>query len=167
AGHAPAEPAPGPRAPWAAPPGPRTRAPSGPGPPPPPLPAPAAKAMPLLHHVTFVLGARYTAPARAITAAPAAVPVSTAPTVAASRTATAHHESAGRAATSGHTPLCLPCEPSNFFGVIGGAREPGPAGAVAALTRFQLFAPSGAGRVRHDASALGSPVDIAPDERPG
>ena len=63
--------------------------------------------------------------------------------------------------------VCPTCGSSSLFGAIEGAHTTGSAGVVAALSRFRLFAPSGAGRVRHDAPALGLPVEIAALERPG
>jgi len=73
------------------------------------------------------------------------------------------------AAGATHDPLlvCPTCGSSSLFGAIEGAHTTGSAGVVAALSRFRLFAPSGAGRVRHDAPALGLPVEIAALERPG
>jgi hypothetical protein len=67
----------------------------------------------------------------------------------------------------GPAPACTPCGADSVFGAIGGAHGPGSAGLDAALSRFRMFAPPGAGRVRHEAPALGSPVDVAPLERPG
>jgi hypothetical protein len=118
-----------------------------------------------IRYVIVVLGAQFAA--RPL-AAPAATRGGSATTVqpAGHPHAARHAETAARASDD-RTPLCLPCEPTNLFGAIEGARQAGSAGAVAALSRLQLFAPSGAGRVRQDAPALGSPVDIAPDERPG
>jgi hypothetical protein len=133
---------------------------------PPPLPT-ATHTAPRIRYVTVVLGAQ-------IGALPLARPAATRSTTATPAADSEPLERPGETrqqATSttsdGHGPLCIPCEPTNFFGAIGGARQSGSAGAVAALSRFQLFAPSGAGRVRQDVPALGSPVDIAPDERPG
>jgi hypothetical protein len=65
------------------------------------------------------------------------------------------------------SPVCTTCGDTSLFGVIGGAHQTGSAGVVATLSRFRLFAPSGAGRVRHEAPALGLPVEIALLERPG
>jgi epidermal growth factor receptor substrate 15 len=63
--------------------------------------------------------------------------------------------------------VCPTCGSSSLFGAIEGAHGTGTAGVVAVLSRFRLFAPSGAGRVRHEAPALGLPVEITPLERPG
>jgi hypothetical protein len=63
--------------------------------------------------------------------------------------------------------ICPTCGDTSLFGAIEGAHTTGTAGVVATLTRFRLFAPSGAGRVRHEAPALGSLVENAPLERPG
>ena len=64
--------------------------------------------------------------------------------------------------------VCPTCGSSSLFGAIEGAHDTGFAGGVVArLSRFRLFAPSGAGRVRPDAPALGLPVEIAALERPG
>ena len=63
--------------------------------------------------------------------------------------------------------VCPTCGSSSLFGAIEGAHTTGSAGVVAALSRFRLFAPSGAGRVRHDTPALGLPVEITALERPG
>jgi hypothetical protein len=74
------------------------------------------------------------------------------------------------AAGATHDPLlvCPTCGSSSLFGAIEGAHGTGFAGGVVArLSRFRMFAPSGAGWVRPDAPALGLPVDIAALERPG
>jgi hypothetical protein len=63
--------------------------------------------------------------------------------------------------------ICPTCGDTSLFGAIEGAHATGTAGVAATLSRFRLFAPSGAGRVRHEAPALGSPVENAPLERPG
>jgi hypothetical protein len=122
-----------------------------------------------IRYVTVVLGARYAglpAAPPAVTSASEATVAAAAEPIARAAHATPHERAAGTGSKE-RTPVCLPCEPTHFFGAIEGTRQAGSAGAVAVLSRFQLFAPSGAGRVRQEAPALGSPVDIAPDERPG
>jgi hypothetical protein len=122
-----------------------------------------------IRYITVVLGAQVAGLPAAAPTAPRSAPATPAGPEPLGGPHTTPHAQAPATATAshGHAPLCLPCEPTNLFSAIGGARQSGSAGAVAALSRFQLFAPSGAGRVRQDAPALGSPVDIAPDERPG
>jgi hypothetical protein len=117
-------------------------------------------------YLTVVLGAQIAALPLAAAAATRSGSITPAAETAGRPHAARHAEAAARS-SSDRAPLCLPCEPTNLFGAIEGARQAGSAGVVVALSRFRLFAPSGAGRVRHDAPALGSPVDIAPDERPG
>ena len=77
------------------------------------------------------------------------------------------HSHAAAAGSSDRSLVCPTCGSSSLFGAIEGAHTTGSAGVVATLSRFRLFAPSGAGRVRHDAPALGLPVEITPLERPG
>jgi hypothetical protein len=85
--------------------------------------------------------------------------------------AQARHKHANAATAAGSDqpePACKLCGDKSLFGAIGGANGAGSgAGVVAALSRFRWFVPSGGGRVRPDAPALGSPVDLAPLERPG
>ena len=72
--------------------------------------------------------------------------------------------------TEQHFPACSStiCGDISPFSAIGGAHGTGSAGVPGvALSRFQLFAPPGAGRVRAERPALGSLADVAPLERPG
>ena len=81
------------------------------------------------------------------------------------RRATAKRAKAGR--SNGRSPVCTSCGSSSVLGVIVSAHGTGSAGVAATLSRFLVFAPSGAGRVRAEAPALGLPVDTAALERPG
>ena len=95
----------------------------------------------------------------------AATSLSWLPPARAEQRSTRTHAAAGT--SKDRSLVCPTCGSSSLFGAIEGAHTTGSAGVVATLSRFRLFAPSGAGRVRHDTPALGLPVEITPLERPG